>query len=192
MVRTSRRAILRQAMFVSVSTLLCSGKALASQSESGDHNLTLTPLIQALRATGKSVCLSVADHLEALDSPYASFDLHLRSAGLTEEDTLGLAAALKSLVGQEGPSMRSFSVSFNPGMNDIGAAALLAALPTAVTEVGMVGCALGDASGQAVLDLVRRGNALRMICVEGNDFSSRMRAEISDTGRERAGLFIVV
>lgn len=192
MVRTSRRAMLRQAMFVSASALLCSGKAFASQPESGDHNLKLTPVIQALRAARKSVCLSVADHLEALDSPYASFDLHLRSAGLTEEDTLGLAAALKSLAGQEGPSMRSFSVSFNPGMNDIGATALLAALPTAVTEVGMVGCALGDASGHAVLDLVRRGNALRMICVEGNDFSSRIRAEISDTGRDHADLFIVV
>ncbi len=88
--------------------------------------------------------------------------------------------------------MRSFSVSYNPDMNDTGATALMAALPTSVTEIGMVGCGLGDASGRAVLNLADRSRALRMICVEGNDFSARMRAEISDMGGKRSGLLVVV
>ncbi|MFT6103975.1 MAG: hypothetical protein ACJA1E_000390 [Paracoccaceae bacterium] len=192
----SRRSIL-QAPFVigacvAAPALLRSGSASAVELSKGQTNLTIHPLSDALRATRKPVCVKIATHLEGLKAASAGFDLHLRSAGLELPDAIAIAAALGDLPVANAPALRSFSVSYNPGIGDAGASALLAALPASVTEIGMVGCGLRDASGQTLLDWTQQARNITMICVEGNEYSPQMRDRISNLRQARPGLFIVV
>jgi hypothetical protein len=192
----SRRRFL-QAPFVigacvAAPALLRSGRASALELSKGQNILAIHPLSNALRATRKPVCMKIATRLEGLTAASRGFDLHLRSAGLELSDAIAIAAALGEVPVANAPALRSFSVSYNPGIGDAGASALLAALPASVTEIGMVGCGLRDASGQTLLDWAQQAQNIAMICVEGNDYSQQMRDRISNLRQARPGLFIVV
>ena len=120
----------------------------------------------------------------------SSFNLHLRRAGLDRQDAVNIAVAVRGLPGSITPSMRSFSVSYNPDIGDAGAIALIGSLPASTTEIGMVGCDLRDGSGEVLLDWVQHAPTLRMFCVEGNEFSSLMRRRLSKLRGSRSGLFV--
>jgi hypothetical protein len=149
-------------------------------------------LAEALRVTGKGVCLNLAAKLDALGMNASSFDLHLRQAGLDRQDAVNIAEAVEDLPASIAPSMRSFSVSYNPSIEDTGAIALIGSLPASTTEIGMVGCGLGDKSGEVLLDWTRQAPALRMLCVEKNEFSSRMRGRLSKLRGSGSGLAVTV
>lgn len=106
-------------------------------------------------------------------------DLHFRDAGLTIKDLNSIIQTLQS-VNNDGSHLRSFSVSYNPALGDSGVISLLAALPLSVTEIGIVGCGLGDKSGQFLWEWARGHKSLRMICAEGNNFSAPMRHQLAN------------
>lgn len=112
------------------------------------------------------------------------YDLHLRAADLRHDDAVRLAATLV-------PGLRSFSISYNAGVTDAGAVALIEALPKGVTEIGMVECDLGDMAGRALVAWVAQARGLRLICVEGNGFSPVVQTQIRQVGG-RAGAMVVV
>lgn len=149
-------------------------------------------LISALRAIGTDVCNAAARNLEAAEGSNAPFSLHLRNAGLTVSDAEVLAKALLRYPLENGRVLRSFSVSYNPLLGDHGAAALAESLPQSVSEVGFVGCDIGDAGGEALLKWAGQAPSLSMICVEGNAFSQSTEMRFRDLARERAGLLVVV
>jgi hypothetical protein len=76
--------------------------------------------------------------------------LHLRNARLTAQDAISLADAIGQM--EHGPVLRLFSASYNPNLTDAGVVALAGAFPTTMTELGLVGCGIGDAGGHAILD----------------------------------------
>ena len=142
--------------------------------------MSLAALSKALRETGHAVCIDAADRLKRSLAP--DFNLHLRNAGLIPTDAAVIAEALAQF-DQDSPCLRSFSVSYNPTLGDAGVKVLLAALPATVNELGMVGCELSDDSGQTLLEWVHQADGLRMMCVEGNRYSARMRGLLSELGR---------
>lgn len=91
-----------------------------------------------------------------------------------------------------GARLESFSISYNSHVSDAGVARLVAAFPPSLTQVGLVGCGLGDVAGQALLTWVRTAPALRMLCVEDNGFSSAVRAGLQSLGQGRSVLMVVV
>ncbi|MGJ8535132.1 MAG: twin-arginine translocation signal domain-containing protein [Alphaproteobacteria bacterium] len=192
----SRRRFLRNLLGASAATgVVGSGfpsTALANILPEKDSKMPLSILVRALRATDKDICIAAAARLESLNAMASSFDLHLRSAGLDAADATSIAAAIRGSTADEQLSLRSFSSSYNPGIGELGAVALINSLPPTLSEIGMVGCSLSDESGGALLDWVQNASSIRMICVEGNAYSPQMRQRISDLRKDRAGLTVIV
>lgn len=147
-------------------------------------------LIRALRLIGKPVCTAAATRL-AKDGPaedgsrrsspaQAGFDLHLRHAGLDKADAHILAEGMRYLSHGDGPCLRSFSASYNPELGDAGVTALVGAFPERMTELGLVGCSIGDTGGRAILEWALAAPDVQMICIEGNRFSAAMRSRFDD------------
>lgn len=151
----------------------------------------MNALIDALQTIGGPVCLDAARKLVTGWPNGGDFDLHLRSAEMDALDAGILANALQELPITSSHSLRSFSASYNPDLKDAGAIALAKSFPPSITELGCVGCSIEDAGGAALLDWARQAVNLRVICVEGNNFSSDLRAKFAELGRQRTSLFVM-
>lgn len=93
---------------------------------------------------------------------------------------------------RDGLFLRSFSASYNPGLGDTGVAALAEAFPETMTELGLVGCSIGDAGGRAILEWARTAPELQMICIEGNRFSADMKSRFQDFASPGRQILVVV
>lgn len=192
--RVSRRRVLTTALvgvcsLVPVATVF-SRAASAAINESTTMNPT--HLINALRSIGKPVCMDAANRLATLTGTSAGFDLLLRRAELNAADAKVLAnGMLRSDTGNEF-FLESFSASFNPDLGDTGAAALAEVFPESMTELGLVGCSIGDAGGRAILEWARIAPNLRMMCVEGNRFSDDMRSQFQGFAPQGRQILVVV
>ncbi|MGA9253093.1 MAG: hypothetical protein WBV78_19030 [Roseobacter sp.] len=112
-----------------------------------------------------------------METNRSAFDLHLRQADLDERGAARIAAAIGNLSRTNGLALGSFGVSYNPALEEAGAIALINSLPKTVSKIGMVGCGLVDESGKALLAWAQNAAALRMLCVEGNRFSTSRRQQ---------------
>lgn len=163
--------------------------AAESETESGDVNLNA--LIDALQSIGGPVCLDAANKLETVSLTSGGFNLHLRNAEMDVQDAVILAQAMQDMPVSSTHYLRSFSASYNPDLKDAGAIALSKSFPAEMTELGLVGCSIGDAGGTALLEWARQAPSLRMICVEGNNFSSGLRSKFAELGRAHTSLIII-
>ena len=165
--------------------------ALASGGQPTPGN-TIRALTHALRVIGGNVCFDAAERLDAIAEDVVRFNLHLRRAGLSVSDADLLAAALRSPGTETEAALTSFSVSYNPGIGDAGADAIASALPASLSELGMVGCDLGDQAGAALYRWAREAPNLQTICIEQNRFSENVKARFADLARQRPEILIVV
>ena len=60
----------------------------------------------------------------------------------------------------------SFSVSYTPDISGLGVGKLLNALPDDTTELGLVGCNLGDNASTHIVAFIQLSKRLRMVCVD--------------------------
>ena len=188
--RKSRRRFLTSGLAGVCALIPIASIASATKKESAEMNLV--HLIKALRSIGKSICSDAADRLAQTTDVKAGFDLHLRRAELNEDDARVLATGLQRPAADNELVLRSFSASFNPELGDNGAAALIEAFPEAITELGLVGCSIGDAGGRAILKWAQTAPRLRMVCIEGNLFSDGMRAKLNDLTYQGRQVLVVV
>jgi hypothetical protein len=192
--RTSRRTMMTTALAgvygLVASATVFSKTAQAAGNESAE--MIPTELIKALRSIGKPACLDAADRLAASTGSLAGFDLHLRSAGLNEADARVLANVMLHADAGNVLLLKSFSASYNPDLGDVGAAALAEAFPETMTELGLVGCSVGDAGGSSILEWAQTAPDLRMICVEGNNFSAGMKSQFQDLASLGRNILVVV
>jgi Ran GTPase-activating protein (RanGAP) involved in mRNA processing and transport len=163
--------------------------AMVGQTATGNRLVTLT---KALRSIGGDICIDAAERLESLSVSTTTFNLHLRQAGLGTSDAELLADALQSLKIDDGTSLNSFSLSYNAGIGDEGASLIANSLPTNLPDLGMAGCGLGDASGDALLRWARQAPDLHTMCIEQNRFSDGLRVRFSAFGLRRANILMVV
>lgn len=157
-------------------------------STSGEFSI----LINALRSIRTQACNAAANNLEAAQTSNAPFSLHLRNAGLRVSDAEVLAVALTRYSSLNGRVLQSFSVSYNPLLGDNGTAVLAKSLPQTVSEIGFVGCGMGDVGGQAVLEWAGQAPSLSMICVEENELSDSSKKRFRELATQRTGLLVVV
>ena len=111
--------------------------------------------------------------------------------GLIDRHAMTLADAMRWSLPGAGPHLRSFSASYNSDLTDAGVAALARISPNTMTELGFVGCGIGDTGGLALLDWARRASQPRMICIEQNDFSAELRHEFAKLRDYHAGLIVI-
>jgi hypothetical protein len=150
---------------------MMAGKSLQSSELSLEESLQI-----ALRAIGSDVANTAADHLAKSAISSAALNLHLRNAQMTASDVKLIANALDRTTVSELARLVSFSLSYN-AIGDEGASTLAASLPATLTELGLVGCSIGDQGGGAILEWAKYANGLRMICIEDNSMSDQMRKQ---------------
>lgn len=100
--------------------------------------------------------------------------LNLRNLDLNSSDFISLAECLKQ---EKRVELQSISLSYNPLMGDSGAIALVGDFPATICELGMVNCGIGDRGGVEILKWMKSSENLKMVCIEGNDYSDNLRKE---------------
>jgi len=107
--------------------------------------------------------------------------VHLRSAWLVGHDIGLIAELMRSLERDEAQLLSSVSLSKSRKVGDVGAAQMAESLPVSLTELGLVGCGIGDSGGKAVLEWMRRTTRLDTLCIEGNQFSSNVTRDFKSS-----------
>ena len=103
-----------------------------------------------------------------------------------------ITEAIKIVHIKGGPSLQSFSMSYNPHLGDEGVLLLVKTLPATVTEIGLVQCGIGDKGGDALIMWAAKALKLQWLCVEQNLFSDEMKDRFIQFGNDRNGLLIVL
>jgi len=129
---------------------------------------------QTFTPSGSDAAKNAADNLTQNAASSPSVNFHSRNAGFSADDVKLIANILGMTSARELARLRSFSLSDNTIGNE-GAKALAAALPKTLTELGLVGCAIGDQGGKAILEWAKYASGLRMICIEDNRLSQGLR-----------------
>jgi hypothetical protein len=155
-------------------------------------NSALAPLINTLRSLKNPVCMEAADLLESQFQRENLYVLHLRHGMLSEPDAKIIGGSLKLLHQNHNIRLKSLSVSYNPKIGSEGAAAILIALPKHIEELGMVGCDLDDRTGSHLIRFIKQSKYLKMVCVEENNFSQKMRAKIKNLRKQQSKCTIIV
>ena len=106
---------------------------------------------QTFTPSGSDAAKNAADNLTQNAASSPSVNFHLRNAGFSADDVKLIANTLGMTPARELARLRSFSLSDNTIGNE-GAKALAAALPKTLTELGLVGYAIGDQDGKAILE----------------------------------------
>ena len=120
-----------------------------------------------------------------------SSSLSLRNLGLNTTEITQIANCFKTAE-QESPLIRSISFSYNHAMGDLGAIALADTLPKSLEEIGLVGCGIGDAGGEALLKWMRESPNLKMACIENNNFSRDIITQFNHLSAQRSHMLVVV
>jgi hypothetical protein len=191
-VQKKRRAFLGAGFIALVPVAAVFGNQASAQTADLTRARSMTPLIDALRQTKKAVCIQVAAQLEAGNKTPDSYALHLRRAMLGRADAEKIGAALIQVHRDPTLKLHSFSASYNPDIQSEGAIAILESLPDDLTELGLVGCDLGEEVGRHVASFVDRSSSLKMLCVEDNRFSSAVKASIRSAARAHADCVVIV
>ena len=193
MSNNNRRLVLRQVLR---SGLICglvllsrvgflADKGASAEETKRDMKVGINILIDALCSTKNIACIKASDMLEVARESNRDTDLHLRNAGLEVAHALVIAAALHEAPLYGGIDLRSFSMSYNPGLTDDGVIALVRVLPHTLTELGFVKCAIGNDGGEALLKFGYEADRLRMICAEGNNFSKAIKTKFALLAQEK-------
>ena len=155
--------------------LAITGEKIMAGDPLQSSQLTLEESLEiALRAIGSDVTKAVADKLAKGVVGLPTLNVHLRNANMTAADAKLIANALDRTPIFELARLGSFSLSYN-AIGDQGAKNLADSLPTTLTELGLVGCSIGDRGGKAILDWAKHAHGLHMICIEDNKMSDQMR-----------------
>ena len=158
----------------SLTLITATGKTMASKL-SQSNLLTLEASLQkALRAIGSDVTMAAADNFASSAVSSSILNLHLRNARITAGDVKIIANAMDKTPSSELARLGSFSLSYN-NIGDQGAMTLANALPKTLTELGLVGCSIGDQGGKEILEWAKYAGGLRLICIEENNISEELR-----------------
>jgi hypothetical protein len=158
----------------SLTFLTATEKTMASKL-SQSNLLTLEESLQnALRVIGSDVTMAAADNFASSVVSSSILNLHLRNARITASDVKIIANALDKTPSSELARLGSFSLSYNT-IGDQGAMTLANALPKTLTELGLVGCSIGDQGGKEILEWAKNASGLRLICIEENNISEELR-----------------
>jgi hypothetical protein len=133
---------------------------------------TQNKIVNTLRKIGSVKCLEKATEIE--NAPSLS-NLHLRSLDLTASEVILLVKCLRPDVNSENSLIESISFSYNSKLGDEGAISLAKNLPVSIREMGLVSCGVNDEGGTALLEWMKKAPHLRMVCIEGNNFSHKIK-----------------
>jgi hypothetical protein len=136
-------------------------------------------LIDVLVETKKIKSLEVAKDLQSIGTNDKTYDLVIRKANLSIEDAKNIANAIDKVSQNNGPNLRTLSMSFNQDLKDEGVITILNKIPKTTSVIAFVECGITDKAGQAIIDWALENKQLNGIYIEGNDFSKQMEAKFN-------------
>ncbi len=131
-------------------------------------------IAEILRKIGTEKCIEKAEILES-ESPRVN-SIHLRDLTLSSSNLIDIVNCLKE---EKNHHLRSISISYNHLIGDSSAIFLLKNLPESICEIGLVNCGISDVGGIEILQWMRNSTNLRMICMEQNNFSKKLKIEFN-------------
>jgi len=143
-------------------------------------------IAKVLRQTANSACLEKAKNLE--EDVYQTSTLNLRDLSLMPKDIIAISDVLM----QDNDSIKSISFSYNNLIGDIGATVLARSLPSSISEIGLVDCGIGDQGGSEILNWVKTSPNLKMICIEENNFSDKLKLEFKAFKKNNPEIMVVI
>ncbi len=140
-----------------------------------------------LRTIGSKKCLAKAEDLLSQSPPLVS--LHLRDLELNTTQVSSIASCFNEAT-ESSKYIKSISFS-NNNIGDAGAIALTKHLPESIRELGLVNCGISDAGGTQILNWMKRSTTLKMVCIEGNHYSERLKEEFLTFGSTNSRILFV-
>ena len=119
------------------------------------------------------------------------FDFHLRNAGLDFKEVQIISNAMMKATKHGILNLKSFSLSYNPEITDQGVVLLVKAFPPQITELGLVGCDLGDEAGEGIYQYLEN-SALELVCIEGNNFSPVLMDKFKKLREQKSNLSLII
>ena len=174
------------------SAKVSSSVAIAATLAKRPINEAVRKLAQALQNIGLLKTLGLAQTLESLKKSKGYFDVHLRDADLRHEHALLIATSLRQLTVAEAGCIRSFSLSYNGEIGDIGISAIVRGLPPSLSELGLVECGIGDVAGENLLAWAEKASKLLLLCIEGNQFSEDLRKRFISLSNQSKNINLVI
>lgn len=147
-------------------------------------------IASVLRKTGNLDCLNKAKNLE-MDSQEASA-LNLRNLDLKPADVVLIADILRAAKDDQDDGIQSISFSYNHLLGDRGATAIARSLPLSICEIGLVDCGIGDEGGKEILNWMKTSPRLKMICIEQNKFSDKLKMEFIVFKKNNPKIMVVI
>ncbi len=127
-----------------------------------------------------------------LDNSAQKNTLHLRALNLKQKNIITIAKVLKLEKDNETQHLKSISFSYNHLLGDVGATVLFNSLPESIREIGLVHCGIGDKGGIEILNWIRNAPHLRMICIEGNNFSEKLKNQFRAFQNKNTKILVVI
>ncbi len=146
-------------------------------------------IVKILRRIGSKKCLEKAEILES-ESPSTS-TLNFRNLDLSSPNIKLIVSCLRQEGKHNKHPIKSISFSYNHLLGDSGAIALVENLPSSTSEIGLVDCGISDIGGIEILNWMRTSSNLRMICMEGNNFSKKLKLEFKKFSTANAQVLVV-
>lgn len=147
-------------------------------------------IVNVLREIGTEKCLEKATELE--QEPFPIRSLHFRDLDLKATDVAAIAHYLQQGEGPNQTAYRSISFSYNTQLGDAGVTALSKSLSPDTSEIGLVDCGIGDAGGIELLNWMRNSRNLRMVCIEQNNFSNKIKSEFRKFSSSNPEVLVVI
>lgn len=148
-----------------------------------------TKIANILRKIGTKKCLEKAKMLDNASSPVST--LHLRDLDLNSSNIISISNCLKQQEGTNYSLLKSISFSYNKLIGDTGVIALTESLPKSICEIGLVNCGINDIGGIELLNWMKNSPNLRMVCIEQNNFSEKLRLKFKKFSADNPQILVV-
>lgn len=130
----------------------------------------------------------MSEKAEALENDKSQTGiLNLRNLGLKTSDIGAITDVLKN----ENNAIKSISFSYNHLIGDVGAILIVESLPSSICEIGLVDSGICDKGGIEILNWMKTSSHLRMICVEQNNFSDKLKMEFKDFKKDSPKITVI-
>jgi len=146
-------------------------------------------IAKVLRENGNLECIRKSETVENNISEISC--LNLRNLGLDVNDVVRITNIIERKNGDNDIFIKSISYSYNPLIGDAGATLIAKKLPSSISEIGLVDSGIEDKGGTEILNWMRKSVNLKMICIEQNNFSDKLKMEFNIFKNENPKIMVV-
>jgi len=155
----------------------------------GDKNI-LREIASILRKIGSKKCIEKSQYLASNAS--IGKTINLRDLELNASNIVSISSCLKQERGLPSHNVKSINFSYNILLGDLGVIALASNLPKSICEIGLVNCGINDLSGIEILNCINGLPNLKIICIEQNNFSEKLKLEFRKYNSNNPQVLVVV